>query len=175
MAARPSTRWFSTANAMYDKLKTFRYLSKVCAGDCIRRARPGEYPLSQMLNATSVTIVVPRCTPNAGELKRKYRNPHAYARLRDGWQHDIYYLMLPADRSWLQSLSANQTKMRVDIRVFHKNPYDKDNLYASVKPTLDSLTRLHFIFDDSEKYIELHVTQEYATANCTRIKLEPCD
>jgi len=51
-------------------------------------------------------------------------------------------------------------RCRVAIRLFHPRQYDKDNLYASVKPVVDALKHWRLIRDDSSEWLDLDVQQE---------------
>lgn len=96
-------------------------------------------------------IIVPMVPPSANELKRKYRNPHAYARLRDSWEQAIAVLTARADRKILLDTS-HMNRMIVHVTVHNSRMYDSDNLAAAQKPILDSLKRLEYIHDDSDKW-----------------------
>lgn len=119
----------------------------------------------------NLTITVPFTPPSANVLKRKYRNPHAYARLRDSWQHTIYYLIDAQTRMWLEAMAKLGKKMRVEITIQHKKLYDEDNAMAGCKPLLDSLVRLKLLADDNSAHLELSVTQEKINADSTRISI----
>jgi hypothetical protein len=104
--------------------------------------------------------------PSGNVMRRKYRNPHAYARLRDSWMRTMWVL---AKRS-----SFEEGKATVHIHVEHGRLYDEDNLIAGCKPILDSLKGLCYIRDDSPEFLELVVTQEKSRERQTTIEVTPC-
>jgi len=118
----------------------------------------------------TVHIAVPRILPTWNELlSGKYMNPHAYRRLRDGWQSDMYHLIGHRDRAWLEAMAALKKKMRVEVHSERRRRVDPDNL--SVKVLLDALKRNKFIHDDGEKYCEHVVTQSKGPTIETRITI----
>lgn len=119
----------------------------------------------------SVTIPVPMVPPSANVLRRRYRHPMAYKRLRDSWKRMLWALVQGHDKDWLLAMAALGKRMRVDINIMHSRLYDRDNAYGSVKPCLDSLVSLHFLAGDSEKHIDLHVEQTKSRANETIITI----
>jgi hypothetical protein len=123
----------------------------------------------------SVTIPCPGIPPSANVLRRKYRDPHAYAKLRDGFKHTLYYLVTGRDRAWLMAMAAIGKKMRVDITLIHKKQYDPDNLAGSVKPLLDSLVNLRFLANDDPPHIDLHIMQQKLNANETILVIREAD
>jgi hypothetical protein len=56
--------------------------------------------------------------------------------------------------------------------VQHRQLFDRDNLFASVKPVLDSMVGLRWLKDDSEKEIQLEVVQSKGEPFKTTIRLE---
>jgi hypothetical protein len=107
----------------------------------------------------SVTKVLPGIPPSANVLKRKYRNPHAYARLRDMWQRLCWAFIQGSDRQWLMAMADLKKRMRVDVNFAHTKLDDPDNLPGRCKVLLDGLVRLQFLANDDPLHIELHVTQ----------------
>ena len=124
-------------------------------------------------NPNSVTIVVPMVPPAMNELRRKYRNPYAYADLRKAWQTTIYALIPYNDRRWLEALAQQDAKMLVEICIENNfsRPRDPDNLVSSAKVVLDSLVRLRLLADDDDKHVKLVVLQEQSPERCLRLKL----
>ena len=100
-------------------------------------------------------------------MRRKYRHPFAYMKLRDTWKRTIWAL---GPRS-----NAGNDPMRVSIHVEHRTLYDEDNLVAGCKPILDSLKSLSYIKDDSPQFIKLRVTQEKSRERQTTIEVTTCD
>jgi hypothetical protein len=129
--------------------------------------------LSGGFNQTrSATLNIGGIPPSANVLKRKYRNPHAYAKLRDEWQRSIYYSASPHTRSWLEAMAKLGKKMRVKITLQHKKEYDKDNAYGGCKPLIDALVRLKWLADDDNDHLDETVDQEQINTLMTRIYIE---
>lgn len=108
-------------------------------------------------------ITIPRVPPSANELKRKYRNPHVYKRLREMWEQEIMVAIRPEIRNRIRGFihkTDPPAKMRLVVRCFRKRLLDTDNLYASLKPVLDSMVSLNLLHDDSEKFLSLEVSQD---------------
>jgi hypothetical protein len=81
----------------------------------------------------------------------------------------MYALVQRQDRSWLEAMCEAHKVMRIEICISHKKQYDADNAYAGVKPLLDGLRELHFLYEDDPKHLTLKVTQEKCNTNETRI------
>ncbi len=120
-------------------------------------------------NTKSLTITVPMLHPGLNQLRKKFKDPMAYKRLRDSWQRTIYYLIDSNPRSWLEAMARLDKKMHVSILLQHKKLYDKDNI--SVKVILDSLVRLKMLANDDAEHLELSVDQEKINFNATRISI----
>ena len=112
---------------------------------------------------------MPGIPPSGNEMRRKYRTPHAYKRLRDCWQRTIWAFLEPGKRR----TACLEAKMRVTVTIEHARLYDADNAISGCKPLLDSLTRLVLIRDDSPEWIELHVEQVKSRENQTTIEIRP--
>jgi len=101
-------------------------------------------------------IMIPAVPPSPNELRRKYRHPHAYKKLRQQWEHDLFYGMSCArHRQELVDQAKSFQQMRVHVTVYHSRLYDSDNLAGSQKPILDALKNLGFIADDSPARLDL--------------------
>ena len=84
-------------------------------------------------------IVIPGMVPaSPNELRRKYRHPHAYRRLRDTWQQAIVGMTWPSERSTLRH-AGQKARMIVQITIHNARRYDEDNLKGCQKPVLDAL------------------------------------
>ena len=102
-----------------------------------------------------ILITIPMIPPSPNVLKRTYRHPHAYKRLREQWEHDLYYgVACGRHRSYLRD-NAIHGKMWVQIIIHHRKPFDPDNLQGSQKVILDALKNLRFIADDSSEKLDL--------------------
>jgi hypothetical protein len=111
---------------------------------------------------------MPGCPPSGNVMRRKYRSPHAYKRLREGWQRTIWAFLAPGRRCY----ELPEQKMHVVVTIEHMKLYDADNAISGCKPLLDSLTNLGIIRDDSPERIELHVLQVKSRENQTTISVE---
>lgn len=116
-------------------------------------------------------LTVPIIPPSPNELRRRYRTPHAYKRLRDDWGWQLK-AAAGLNRFRLAALADTQHKMRVHIHIAHKQLFDPDNLVGSVKVILDALRALNYLHDDSEEFVELTVTQEKSRTQYTTITME---
>ena len=76
--------------------------------------------------------------PSPNELRRKYRHPHAYRRLRDTWQQAIVRMTWPSDRTTLRS-TGQKSRMVIQLTIYNVRRYDEDNLQGCQKPVLDAL------------------------------------
>ena len=112
---------------------------------------------------------MPGCPPSGNVMRRKYRHPHAYARLRNDWQRTIWAFLAPGNRR----TACLESKMRVMVTIEHARLYDADNAISGCKPLLDSLTRLVLIRDDSPEWMELEVRQVKSRENQTTIEVTP--
>lgn len=105
-------------------------------------------------------ITVPMAPPSPNELRRKYRSPFAYKRLREAWEHALAYAVPSAAEQFaLRRMAAY--KVRVKVTVFHSKLYDQDNLTGSLKPVLDALKNIRFLKDDSPEWLELLPVEQY--------------
>ena len=120
-----------------------------------------------------ITISVPRVPPSIN--KRIRMNHWAYTTLRDAWKTDIYHLMGVKNKAvlnaWRQLREESGQKTPVIVRIEHKKMYDPDAVYGAAKTPIDCLVRLGYIRDDSEKYLELVVTQERSNTPQTVITI----
>jgi hypothetical protein len=117
----------------------------------------------------TVRIEVPGVPPSHNVLRRKYRNHHAYARLREKWRRDLWYSATPLLRARLLGVGAQ--KKIVKILISHKRYFDVDNAYAACKPILDAMVGLGWLKDDSPEWLELRVDQEKVNGAWTRIEV----
>jgi hypothetical protein len=92
--------------------------------------------------------------PSPNELKRKYRNPHVYARLRDLWHQAILCMTHPPERDAYR-LMAKHRQMQVQVTIHNAREYDPDNLVGCQKPLLDALVMMKLIHDDSRQWLKL--------------------
>lgn len=82
--------------------------------------------------------------------------PQAYRKLRQQWEHDLYYGVDGATRrdQWKRAVSGN-VRVTLSATLYHKKPYDPDNLPGSLKPVLDALVNIGYLKNDSSKELAL--------------------
>lgn len=101
-----------------------------------------------------IHLEIDEVPPSPNELRREYRHPQSYRRLRTAWEWMILAAPCATHRALLKN-AARTNKMHVEVTIYHKKAYDPDNLAGSLKPVLDALKNVGFIKDDSAKSIEL--------------------
>lgn len=100
-------------------------------------------------------ISVPLVPPSPNELRRKYRHPMAYRRLRKLWEDALFYGASCARHRNEQIELAKTTRMKVQIIVHHTKEFDQDNLPGACKPILDALVNIEFLKNDDRMHLEL--------------------
>jgi hypothetical protein len=110
--------------------------------------------------------------PSGNALRRKYRWPHQYKRLRDEWGWSIKVSVATQDLRFLIRSVEKKQKATVRIQVMHKRLYDYDNLVSGCKPVVDSLVNLGLLAGDSPKQIDLCVTQIQSNVQQTVIEID---
>ena len=103
-----------------------------------------------------MTLTVPLVPPSPNILRRTYRNPHAYMRLRKLWEGAMFFSTASAQET-RETIQAAQrhAKMRVTVTIYHSRQYDTDNLTGCLKPVLDALKNIGFIANDDPAHLEL--------------------
>lgn len=110
--------------------------------------------------------------PETPPSPNRYIRAHwtVYQKIKQRW----HWLVLEA----IQPLGKPQSalpKARVTIVRYGIRKLDRDNLYGSVKPVVDSLRVHGFIEDDDEEHLDLRVRQESRLKGalpCTLIEIE---
>lgn len=118
-----------------------------------------------------VTITIPRRTPSGNEMRRKYRDRHVYAKLRQEWDWAVLTGCPVIQKHYLETAAASKLRVQVGIHVKRLKLLDRDNFWSGLKVCFDALTRCGFIVDDSEKWIDAHVSQQVAPHDETIITL----
>jgi len=119
----------------------------------------------------SALLDIPLVPPSPNVMRRKYRSPLAYRRLRQLWETNLFHATGSAALSQKLKQQA-EAKNAVAITVYHKKPYDPDNLTGSAKVVLDALRNIGFIKDDSARYIALTVEQVVGPDKRTTVRIE---
>lgn len=107
---------------------------------------------------------VPLVAPSANVLLRMHWAKRK--RLLDDWRLTILSVCKLDDRNMLRNWSSpddcSVAPWNVSITVCNSRVYDRDNLYASMKPVLDALVKERLIPGDSSKEIDLKVSWQKA-------------
>lgn len=122
-----------------------------------------------------VQIIVNRKLPSLNELRHKYANHHAYARLRDGWKHDVWCLIGARNLKLLVAHVDLKHRCKLSIHSERRGKrweLDRDNLLGGCKPVIDAIKACGVIGDDSPKWLDLEVTQQRSPDLRTHITLE---
>ena len=105
-------------------------------------------------------VAIPMIPPSANVLRRKYKHPMAYKRLREAWERSLLYACGSAAACQELRRQADESRMRVLVTIFHAREFDSDNAVAGLKPVLDALKNLHFIKDDNLKWLDLRPVEQ---------------
>lgn len=128
-----------------------------------------------------LTITVPRVPPSGNELRRQYRHWAAYKNLKVSWEQEFAYCTPAPIYKELRELCgcANGVGYKIHLhvrigriadRLGRPRLLDHDNAIAGLKPVLDALKNkkpVGFIWDDSPKWLDLHVEQFTAAKSVT--------
>lgn len=102
--------------------------------------------------------------PSPNVIRRKYRNPHAYMRLRNSWEIMLRSAPAPHHRKVLTEQAKKGGKLTVQITMQHSRLYDPDNLMGAQKLVLDALVNIGYLAADSaDKLVLLPAVQVKAT------------
>jgi len=118
-------------------------------------------------------ITVPAIPPSPNILKRKYRNVHAYRRLRESWKHDLWYGIDGAHRrtQWLETIKS-AGRVRIDVTFYHSHKFDPDNMVGALKPILDAMVQIGYVKNDDSEHLELgEIKQEGSLSPRTVIQM----
>lgn len=102
-----------------------------------------------------MTLTVPMIPPSPNLLKRKYRHPMAYKRLREYWEGHLFASPSATQRTQLKRQAKQAGVLWVQMAVYHSRLYDEDNLQGSYKVVLDALVRIGFLAGDSPDRLRL--------------------
>ena len=114
---------------------------------------------------------IDRLTPSQNELARRYRNRHAYAKLRTEFE------------LWIMAGMANGRipkatgRRKLTITRYAKSKrylLDRGNLVGGCKPLLDAAIQMGLIMDDKEELLDDHYEQEVC-AKRPRTEVEVTD
>ena len=121
-----------------------------------------------------ITVPMVPTSPNTSKLQHYM----AKYRLRKAWQEGIFYgVSCSRHRRQLIEQAKTGAPMLVEIAVHHSKVFDDDNLAAALKPVLDGLKKLGYIFDDSPAHLRLAlpVKQVQSRERKTVIKIQPAE
>lgn len=119
-----------------------------------------------------IKLIVWQVPKSLNGLLRMYKYPWKYAKYRDDWGWVLKAAASPNERSALGQMAKSGKRMKVNISMQHTRLYDRDNLYGSVKPVVDSLVELGWLVGDSDKRVDLAVTQVKGQPDKTIILME---
>jgi len=84
---------------------------------------------------------------------KRFTINRAYTKYRNSWYNNIFALIQTPDQKC-------QSKAIVEITFYKKGQkYDFENFVGGCKPILDALTKLGWIVDDNDKWIEVKYAQ----------------
>ena len=118
-----------------------------------------------------VKLEVPLVPPGSNKLMRMHWATRK--RLLNEWMLRILtgFIRNSPIEGQLKEWADSRSRLKVKIHVAHAQLFDQDNLYSAAKLPLDALVRLGFIADDSNKFIDLPVTQSRSKAKQTTISI----
>lgn len=93
--------------------------------------------------------------PSPNVVKREYRNPHKYQRLRKSWEWELFTAPAPHHRRALILQAKKPGKLWVQVEMYHARFYDPDNAIGAQKVVLDALVNIHFLAGDSPDKLDL--------------------
>lgn len=109
--------------------------------------------------ADPIIIEIPRAPATAGELRRRYRHPHAYKDYRNQWQEELMFCLHQPQKGKLTKHADQQGKVRLLITIFPKHLWDPDNLTGAMKPLIDAAKHIGYLHDDDPAHLDLEVRQ----------------
>ncbi len=95
------------------------------------------------------------------ELRERFGRLVMFALFEQGWR-------MPAD-------SKDVPRMNVRILIGRPRRFDRENLWASVKPVLDGMRDIRALRNDSEVWLDLDVKQEISRIPRMEISIEECE
>lgn len=98
-------------------------------------------------------LKVPDLPPSANEITRKYRNHHAFSKLKEYWR----YLLLEARAHFVPK--ATLPRMVVVTLYVSRLRDPQNNYLACDKLIADELVKLQALVDDSKRWADLKVEQ----------------
>ena len=130
---------------------------------------PADFDVSDIRQ--SWVFDLPVDIPSGNELRRKYRNPHVYARLRGEFEWALFAV------KYVSTIPKATGPRKVTLtRLIPKGGrvYDNDNLVTGAKPAIDSMVKAGLLLGDAPH----QVTVEYQQDRCslggggTRVAIE---
>lgn len=125
-----------------------------------------------------IKLTIPRLPPSPNG-KGGYLRMHWAKRRKDKeeWKWEIVAQLLlepgmaPVD-PWVLVRTAPRCKVKVRIHQVRARKLDRDNLWASVKNIVDAIVICGLARGDSEKWMDLSVSQETGKPHRTEITIE---
>lgn len=101
-----------------------------------------------------MTLEIVDIPPSPNVLRRKYRSPYTYKKLRKSWEWSLLGAVGPHHRELLRRQAA-ECKVQVQVTIHHSRLYDQDNAIGSLKPVLDALKNVGYLRDDNAEWLDL--------------------
>jgi hypothetical protein len=101
----------------------------------------------------AIEITIPRVPMNVSALNKHWRVRH---KQKGVWMDEIVCCDYPTwGRRFAKQWATDKRRIHLDVTIRRVRLFDRDNLYGSLKPVLDAMKAAGFLWDDSDKYLEL--------------------
>lgn len=118
----------------------------------------------------SMILNIRALPPSPNVVRRKYKNPHDYKRLREEWERMLAYAVGSAqERDRWRRTANGGAQVRLDARLYHKKLYDPDNLIGSLKLVIDALRNIGYIHNDDAAHFELGTVEQIVSDEITTV------
>jgi hypothetical protein len=119
-----------------------------------------------------ITLAIPVEVVSANVLRRRFRHPHAYRKLR----HSYGWALLAEAINQGAPMADGPRRVRI-TRIIGKGGrmFDPDNLVGGAKPLVDELVAARLIVDDTAAAAEIEYAQERGPVAGTRIEIEEAE
>lgn len=118
----------------------------------------------------SVSFEVPRIPVTINRLSREHWSKRVLH--RKTWMLEIR-AALGTGRKYqeLRAWAECGDKVRVEVHVIHTKEFDPDNLYSAAKIPMDAMKGIGCLADDTNKHVELVVTQAIGKEKVTQFRI----
>lgn len=118
------------------------------------------------------SIEIPLELHSQNVLRRRFRNPHAYRRLREGIGWMLVALRVPHELGVATPEMEARAVTITRLLSGRKKKYDPGNLVGGAKPLIDELVRCRVLIDDAEEWAAISYAQERGECDGVRIEVE---